>query len=154
MCASGNELLIRSEISGIRNVYVSGTDTLQAASITTKLVRINDTSSSINSRAVLVIIGPNDYSYNAKCSFGDECNIYCKSNTSCLTMILVCNMVYVILIVVIFHQFGIQHIINVHKIFLVMVVGILPISMVFQHKIQQIYQQVYQQEIQFQDKQQ
>ena len=75
-------------VSGIRNLYVSGRDALRNSSITTKL-SISDNST--DSRVILDIDGTNNYSYHVSCSSGDKCFIYCRSETSCTNMMLVCD---------------------------------------------------------------
>ena len=85
--ASGYQVLTDCYIIGIRNLYVNGTDALSGGTITTG-ISINDNST--DSRVVLDIAGTNDNSYSVTCSSGDECFIYCRSNTSCANMILEC----------------------------------------------------------------
>ena len=86
--ATGYETLKHSIISGIRSLYVNGIDVLASSSIITGLSISDD---SVDSRVILDISGLNDYSYDVLCSFGDECFIYCRSNTSCSNMSLICD---------------------------------------------------------------
>ena len=86
--AFGFEALFVGDISGIRNLYVNGDEALSFSTITTGL-SINDNST--DSMVILDIDGNNNYFYDVKCSSGDECFIYCRSNTSCTRMTLTCN---------------------------------------------------------------
>ena len=78
-----------NNIIRMRNLYVSGINLLCDANI----ISINDTSVNNSSRIVLDIDhdGINNCTYNIICSFGDECNIFCKAIESSTNMCLVCN---------------------------------------------------------------
>ena len=71
-------------LSGVRNLFVNGIDSLQGSTITTQLT-IND------EKVKIYIDGTNDYAYDVICSNGDKCFINCLSNTSCTNMILFCD---------------------------------------------------------------
>ena len=88
--ASGYQVLYDSVISGFRNLYVNGTDSLDRSILTTQL-RINVNDTSINSTVRLYIDGTNSNTYLVTCSSGDECIINCLSSTGCTNMILICS---------------------------------------------------------------
>ena len=88
--ATGFWVIYRSTISGIRNLYVNGNDSLSKSVLTTQFTT-NVFDTDIDSKVRLFINGSNRFTYYVTCSDGDECFINCLSNASCTRMHLVCN---------------------------------------------------------------
>ena len=90
--ATAEEVLYGAIISGIRELFSNGFDSLTASVITTKLSINNDASvTDADSKVRLYINGTNSDAYFINCSNGDKCYINCLAYLSCTNMILTCN---------------------------------------------------------------
>ena len=83
----GVGVLESSSITGIRQLYVNGTNGLSSSTIVTE---INDDNVR-KDNVFMYIAGNNDYAYNVHCTMNDTCFIICQTIDACSQMTLYCQ---------------------------------------------------------------